>query len=310
MQSNIKKAAIVGEGFIGKNLRQYFEENKIECFPYNGKYDLRHYAFARVVSEILADHGCSHVYNLVGYNGGIEFNRKNQHEIFFTNTTTGLNFISASSDKPYTLINMITSCAYPNNIFSEESKKPEEILIGQPEENVMAHGYARRNIYLAHKFFSEKTNLKSICFCPNTVYGPGDSLDETRCKVVSSMIIKFLKAVKNNDNSITLFGDGSPTRQLIYVKDLVKMLGNPPPAQIPIINLADPNKEIPIYLLANLIKNETGFSGEIIWDKTKPNGQKRKNLDLDSMYSFYKNVEFTSLFDSLKETVEYYKGKI
>jgi GDP-L-fucose synthase len=298
---------IIGNGFLAKAMGQYL---------FKLGYDYR--AFSKTMYDLTDKHDVdglswcfesdefTHVFNFAGFNGGIAFNRDNPDEIFTQNSLIGLNMIGASAGKSYKLINMITSCAYGE---SSQPLRPENILDGKPENNVKAHGYARRNIYLAHSFYRQMNRINSICVCPNTIFGPGDNLDPKKAKVVGSLCSKILAAHKNGEAEVVLWGDGSPQRELLYIDDAVQLLLKAALEydDISLLNLADPGKELCVRDLANIIKAAVGYKGDFVWDKTIPNGQMRKKLDLTVMEKLWPNFQFTPLLTAIKEAVAYYE---
>lgn len=291
-------------GFIGKHLIEELENRNIEYraltksdinFTNEGDFYIVHK---------LAP--CDYLFNLIGYNGGIVFNKKNKANIFYENTVMNLNLLNAASKlKCKKVLSTLASCAYDSS--SEECYENKEgLLFGSPHESVKGHGYAKRNVFLMSEMISEETETKCICVTPTTVFGPGDSLDERKSKVIGSLAIKFIKAKRNNDPFIQLLGDGRPLRHFIYVKDVTKLMikameeyedtCNP-------LHLASPT-ELSISSLAEKIASIVGYSGKLIWEGKESNGQFRKYLENHTYFNY------TNFDDALKETIKWYEERI
>jgi len=295
------KILITGsQGFIGQHLyNKLSPENYVMvsthqyrdlvCEKIHGKYDL--------------------VYNLAGYNGGIQFN-SNKEKIFYENTMMGLNTIHhLANNDTKKIVSMVASCAYPTGL---DYLSEEDFFNGPIHETVEGHGYAKRNIQLISKYISKETECLAVCACPTTVYGPLNHLNPHRTKVLESIIIKLLSAKKQNLPEVTFFGSGKPLREFIYVEDLVGLLIKTmlyyTDSNIP-INLGS-GQEFTIKHLVEQINNIIKYSGKILWDKTKPDGEFRKRLDVRKMNKLFGNITFTPFEIGLHKTVNWYEEQL
>lgn len=250
--------------------------------------------------------GYDYVFNLIGYNGGIQFNQDKKTDIFFKNTLMNLRLLDAAKQAGCKkIVGTVASCAYPIG-FSE--LEPRDLMTGRPHPSVEGHAYAKRNVFLMSKYVSESSDTKCVCVCPTTAFGPGDSLDSQKSKVVGSLIVKFLKAKKNQEPFVQLLGDGSPKRHLIYVKDLAEHLVfcmQHYEKHDEVKHLAPKDGEYTILQLATVIKNLVGYAGEIQWGDSSQNGQARKYLMTRST-----SLGFTPFMEAIKETVAWYETRV
>jgi nucleoside-diphosphate-sugar epimerase len=302
-------------GFLGKHLVEALRGDGTNIFvppgprdEINGS-DFTHYPAVQWVFDYMSrERPVDYVFHLAGYNGGIAFNQKCPADIFAINTIMGLNILKACQEFGVKkVVSVVASCAYPT---SQSVCNEEAFLEGPPHDSVACHGYGKRNLQLASSFYRKQYGLQAVCACPTTLYGPGDSFDPERTKVMGAMIRRFAEAVKNGDRTVTCWGTGKPYRDFLYVKDAAKLL-------IQVMQHYD-NSEIPLNLgfgqevtvkeLASRVAEAVGYNGDILWDVSKPDGQSRKRLDTSRMGSDVDLSEFTitPLNDGIKETVEWY----
>lgn len=245
------------------------------------------------------------VVHCAGYNGNIDFNIKNKFDILQQNTEMANRlFDQCIKYKPKCVISLIASCAYN----SDKSLLHEtDILTGKPHETVEGHGYAKRHLQLLSNYAREQYGINSFTVCFPTLYGPGDSFNLAKTKVMGSLIKKFVDAVDNGLQEVELWGNGEPRRQFLYIDDAVcelvccvkenLKLGSTKPYHIcDSINISIKN-------LANKIAILTGFDGNIKWNTSMSNGQKDKTLIQQFM-----TKEYTSLDDGIRKTIDYYRS--
>lgn len=254
------------------------------------------------------------IIHCAGYNGGIAFNAKYPSEVFYRNTVMGLNVFKACRELNHPnirkLITFITSCAYPD----KEILKENEFWDGLPHESIRCHGMAKRNLVFMNEILTkqfplpEKNSFRGTIVCPNTVFGPGDTTDPIKTKVMMALIKKFEDARTNKDPEVVCWGDGAPMREFVYVKDVARIINDI--IKLPhcdFINVAS-EQEKSIKELSELVAKLVGYEGKIVWDSSKPNGQMRKKLDSAKMRSFLPNFQFTPLEEAVKETIEWYRS--
>lgn len=286
-----------------------------------------------------------YIFNVAGYNGGIGMNSAEPATIFYLNTVMGLNLLfGAAVTKAKKVVSVVASCAYPAlDAGANEGSLAfdfdlmdgvlyEEAFLGDftaPHSTVACHGYAKRNLQLASKFFHDQYGLNAVCVCPTTLYGIGDSFEPERTKVLGAMIARFVKAQQEKAESVTCWGSGSPLREFLYVEDAARLLVESmlkyEDNDVP-LNLGS-GFEVSIKELAELVAAAVGYEGRIEWDTSKPDGQRRKRLDLTRMketldvYSvsdserdaaayFASGVNLTSLYSGVHKTVDWYKKNV
>jgi GDP-L-fucose synthase len=179
-----------------------------------------------------------------------------------------------------------TICAYPK--FAPVPFKEEDLWNGYPEETNAPYGLAKKMMLVQAQSYRAQYGFKAIYLLPVNLYGPGDNFDLNTSHVIPALIRKCIEAKERNQEQIILWGDGSPTREFLYVEDAAEGIisatenydGEEP------VNLGT-GREIYIRDLAQMIAEEVGFHGEIVWDSTKPNGQPRRCLDTSRAERFF-----------------------
>lgn len=248
----------------------------------------------------------SYVIHLAGYNGGIEFNRKYPDIIFERTVKMAINLLQSCKDyKVKKVVSVLASCSYPDSK-STEPLKEEDLWNGAPNPSVECHGLAKRVLH-AYSLQLRKVGLPAVCAILNNSFGPHDRFCHERGKVVSALIRRFVEAKLNGLESVSCWGTGAPLREFIYAADaaacLVQVLENydePAP-----INISS-GKEVSIRELTESIVAITGYTGEVVWDTTKADGQMRKALDLTKMNQFVTH-EMTDMNTALKKTINWYE---
>ncbi len=247
-----------------------------------------------------------YVIHCAGYNGGIAWNESLPATIFERNTRMGLNVLNcASSYKVHKVVNILTSCAYPN---LEEPLKEEWFLTSEPHSSVACHAYAKRNLLIYGNQLFKQYGLKVVNVIFNNCLGPRDSFDLKKTKVAGALIRKFIEA-KENKNNVIVWGSGNQRRELLFSEDAargaIEVLKFYDEINLP-INIGT-GSDVSIKELAFKIKDIVGFEGEIIFDTSKPDGQKRKILDITRMNKYLPNFKAdTPLDEALRKTIKWY----
>ena len=195
-----------------------------------------------------------------------------------------------------------TVCAYPK--FASVPFKEEELWNGYPEETNAPYGLAKKMMLVQAQAYRSQYGFNAIYLLPVNLYGPGDNFDLESSHVIPALIRKCVEAKENNDQQIVLWGDGSPTREFLYVEDAAEGIvlatehydGSEP------VNLGT-GEEISIRDLAQMIAAEVGFSGSIVWDTTKPNGQPRRCLDTSRAQQVFRVPGSTGLARRYRKNV-------
>lgn len=265
------------------------------------------------------------VFHIAGHNGGLAFNQDFPADIFVRNTQMGMNVLDACRRfKVEKVVSVVASCAYPEFKLrcvlanaTSCTREPHEVmaewdfLLGEPHDSVACHGYAKRNLQLASSFMKKQYGLNAVCVCPTTLYGPGDSFDPQRTKILGGMVKRFVDAKRNQLTNVTCWGSGEPKREFLYVHDcaslLVKCMEKYGDSDHP-LNLGT-GQEYSVKEVAETVARCVGYTGKIWWDTSKPDGQLRKRLDLTKMHKVLGEFPFTPFEKGVAETVRAYRDQ-
>ncbi len=270
-----------------------------------------------VAKLFLAEGPFDFVFHLAGFNGGISFNLERPADIFRDNTMMALNVLDRCSlAKVGKVVSVVASCAYPNMEWHggcEAEVMNEKYFLGSPpHDSVACHGYAKRNLQLATSFYKKQYGLNAVCVCPTTLYGPGDSFDTARTKVMGALIHKFTAAKRTCEQEVVVWGSGRPLREFLFVKDaarlIVESMEHYDNSDMP-LNLGT-GQEMSIAAVSSMVADAVGYSGRITFDTSKPDGQYRKRLDLTRMKEVFPDYLPLSLGEGIRETVEWYRGTV
>jgi GDP-L-fucose synthase len=207
------------------------------------------------------------------------------------------------------LITLGTICSYPK--FAPIPFDEENIWDGYPEETNASYGLAKKMLLVQSQAYREQYGFKSIVLLPTNLYGPKDNFDPNYANVIPAIINKISTAKKQNDESVTLWGDGTPTRDFLYVQDAALGLilaAEKYDKSLP-VNLGS-EEEITIKELSSLISKLMKFDGHVEWDKSKPNGQPRRkvsNKRAEEKFGFKPQI---NLKDGLTRTIDWYQNQI
>lgn len=277
--SNKQIVVTGGQGFLGTNLvKKLKEHGATKVVPLAHRdYELRD----RVqVQRMFDDLHPEVIIHLAATVGGIGANRLHPGSFFYDNAIMGIQLIEeARLHHTEKFVQVGTICAYPK--FTPVPFKEEDLWNGYPEETNAPYGLAKKMLLVQLQAYRQEYGFNGIYLLPVNLYGPGDNNDLVTSHVMPVMIRKFKEAKEQNLPSVTFWGDGSPTREFLYVEDAAEGIvlateryDKPEP-----VNLGS-GQEISIKDLANLIRRLTGYQGTIAWDTTKPNGQPRRLLDV------------------------------
>jgi GDP-L-fucose synthase len=246
------------------------------------------------------------VIHLAALVGGIGANRDNPGRFFYANALMGIQLIEACRHHGVEKTVVLgTICAYPK--FTPVPFREEALWDGYPEETNAPYGIAKKALLVQCQAYRQQYGMNAVYLLPVNLYGPRDNFDPDSSHVIPALIRKCVEARQRGDGAITLWGDGSPTREFLYVADAAEAIV----AAAERYDGADPvnlgsGAEISIRDLADRIALLTGFTGRITWDVTKPNGQPRRCLDVSRAEREFGFRAHTSLDAGLKATVDWY----
>jgi len=240
--------------------------------------------------------------------GGIGANRANPGKFFYDNAIMGIQIIEAArrfgSEK---IVVLGTICSYPK--FTPVPFRELNLWDGFPEETNAPYGIAKKALLVQCQAYRQQYGMNAIFLLPVNLYGPGDNFDLETSHVIPALIRKSMQAADNGGAPLVCWGDGSPTREFLYVKDAADGII----AAAEHYNGADPvnlgsGEEISIRELTQKVAALTGFQGEIVWDESKPNGQPRRCLDITRAEREFGFRSQTSLDHGLRETIAWYRA--
>jgi len=255
------------------------------------------------------------VIHLAARVGGIGFNQENPGTLFYDNLIMGVQLLEAARQQGVEKFVAIgTICAYPK--FTPTPFREEDLWNGYPEETNAPYGLAKKMLLVQAQAYRRQFGFNAIYLLPVNLYGPGDNFDPCSSHVIPALIRKCVEAIDRNDlppssnlhpPTITVWGDGSPTREFLYVEDAAEgiLLATELYNKEEPVNLGS-SQEISIKELVELIRRLTGFTGEIVWDTSKPNGQPRRKLDVsraEREFGFQARVPFE---EGLRKTIDSY----
>ncbi len=296
-----------GAGFLGSFILEKLAERgaKDVFVPRIENYDLTNIDDVR---RMLADANPDIVIHLAALAGGIGANRARPAEFFYNNLMMGVPLMHEAYkygvDK---FVAIGTICSYPK--FAQVPFKEEYLWTGYPEETNAPYGLAKAMLLIQAQTYREQYGFNAIYLLPVNLYGPRDNFNLETSHVIPALVRKFIEAQDRGDKTVTLWGDGTPTREFFYAGDAAegiltaaeKYNGSEP------VNLGA-GMEISIKDLANTISRLTEFKGEIIWDTSKPNGQPRRMLDVSRAKDYFGFEAKMQFEDGLKKTIDWFKA--
>ena len=297
-----------GAGFLGTHLiRRLKEHGAREIFvPQFPEYDLvREADIIRMIDTAKPDI----IIHLAAKVGGIGANREKPGEFFYDNLMMGVQLIHQSWLKGVEKFVAIgTICAYPK--YTPIPFKEEDLWNGYPEETNAPYGLAKKMLLVQSQSYREQYGYNSIFLLPVNLYGPGDNFNPASSHVIPALIRKYLEAKEQGANEIVAWGDGSPTREFIYVEDAAEgiALATQKYNSSEPVNIGS-SFEISIKDLTETIARLTGFNGSIRWDTTKPNGQPRRKLDTTRAREAFGFEAKTDFEEGLKRTIAWYANE-
>jgi len=296
-----------GGGFLGSFLLATLRDRGAEQIfaPRSREYDLREPGDIR---RVLADVKPDVIIHAAARVGGIGANRKHPADFFYDNLMMGTQLMhEAWRAGVGKFVALGTVCAYPK--FTPVPFHEDELWNGYPEETNAPYGLAKKMLLVQSQAYRQQYDFNSVFLLPVNLYGPRDNFDPESSHVIPALIRKCVEAQARGDSEITVWGDGSPTREFLYVADAAEGIvlaaeryNSPEP-----VNLGSAF-EISIRDLVETIARLTGFEGKLVWDTSQPNGQPRRKLDTSRAEAEFGFVSRTPFEEGLRETIEWYRA--
>lgn len=304
---NKKITVTGGAGFLGRHLVDELKNLDVkEIFiPRSKTCDLRKPENCKVACK-----GKDIVIHLAGLVGGIGYNQRHPARMYHDNILIGTHIINEAYNAGVSkLVAIGTICSYPK--FTQIPFKESDLWNGYPEDTNAPFGLAKKMLLVQSVAYREEYGFNSIFLLPVNMYGPGDKWNPNQSHVIPALIVKVLKAKKEKNPSITVWGSGKATREFLFVKDAAEgiILAAEKYNKKDPINLGS-GQEISIKQLANLICQLYGYKGRIIFDTSKPDGQPRRLLDISKAKKEFGFMAKTKLINGLKETVNWYSKEL
>lgn len=301
-----KKIVVTGgSGFLGKHVvNRLKQENCSEIFvPRSRDFDLRK---EPDIIRMMEFHRPQIMIHLAAAVGGIGANQKNPGKYFYDNLMMGVQLMEQSrlvGVEKFVAIGTI--CSYPK--FAAIPFQESDLWNGYPEETNAPYGLAKKMMLVQSQAYRQQYGFNSIFLLPVNLYGPEDNFNLETSHVIPAIIRKCWEAIENDKKEITLWGTGNVTREFIYVEDAAEgiVLAAQKYNESDPVNLGS-GYEVSIRELADMIKKLTGFSGEIIWNHAKPDGQPRRKLDIQKAEARFGFKARTDLEKGLIKTIEWY----
>lgn len=247
------------------------------------------------------------VIHLAALAGGIGANRARPADFFYINLMMGVQLMHEAWKRGVEKFVAIgTICAYPK--FTPVPFREENLWNGYPEETNAPYGLAKKMLLVQAQAYRDQYHFNAIYMLPVNLYGPGDNFDLETSHVIPAMIRKCIEAQERGDEQVVFWGDGSPTREFLYVEDAAEGIllatehynGREP------FNLGS-GMEIRIKDLAELIARLTGYNGKLVWDTSKPNGQPRRALDVSRAKEYFGFQAQMPFEEGLRRTIDWYR---
>jgi GDP-L-fucose synthase len=308
MTSLLDKRIVVtgGAGFLGESLQRALRARGATdiVVPRSRDYDLVDREACR---RLLADTRPGLVFHLAARVGGIGANRKNPGRFLFENAMMGLQLLEEARLAGVAKIVAVgTICAYPK--FAPVPFREEDLWNGYPEETNAPYGIAKKMMLVQSQAYRDQYGMNSVVLFPVNLYGPGDNFDLETSHVIPALIRKCVTARQEGKSEVSLWGDGTPTREFLYVDDAARALilaAERYDSSDP-VNVGS-GEEISIRDLATLVAGATGYTGRFVWDPSLPNGQPRRRLDVTRARERFGFTAQVSLAEGMKETVAFYE---
>ena len=304
---NSKRVIVTGgSGFLGSFVVEKLQQRgaKDIFVPRSSQYDLRK---SEDISRVLNDFKADMLIHLAALAGGIGANMGRPAEFFYDNLMMGVPLLhQAWQNGVEKFVAVGSVCSYPK--FTPIPFKEEDLWNGYPEETNAPYGLAKKMLLVQSQSYRQQYGYNSIYLMPVNLFGPRDNFDLETSHVIPALIRKTVEATERGDKEIPAWGDGSPTREFLYVEDAAdgivaaaeKYNDSEP------VNLGS-GYEISIKALVEMTAKMTGFTGEIVWQTDKPNGQPRRALDVSRAKEYFDWSAQVPFEEGMRRTIEWFK---
>ncbi|GIV64246.1 MAG: GDP-L-fucose synthase [Chloroflexota bacterium] len=295
-----------GAGFLGSFVTEKLRQRGARdiFIPRYPEYDL---VQPQDVERMLDDSRPDVIIHLAAHVGGIGANRLHPAEFFYDNLMMGVQLMHQAWKRGVEKFVAIgTVCAYPK--YTPVPFREEDLWNGYPEETNAPYGLAKKMLLVQAQAYRQQYGFNAIFLLPVNLYGPRDNFDLESSHVIPALIRKCIEAQENGQKTVEVWGDGSPTREFLYVEDAAEgiLLATERYNGAEPVNLGS-GFEISIRDLAEMIRRLTGFEGELVWDTSKPNGQPRRALDISRAEKYFGFRARTHFEEGLRRTIEWYR---
>ena len=294
-----------GAGFLGSHLVAQLQKEKPAeiIIPRSSELDLRERKSAAAVVK-----NADVVIHLAANVGGIGYNQEHPAELFYDNLLMGTHILHESYKAGVKkFIGIGTICAYPK--YTPVPFKEDDLWMGYPEETNAPYGLAKKMLLVQSQAYQNQYSFPAIYLLPTNLYGPGDNFNPESSHVIPALIRKFVEAKAAQASEVIVWGTGAPTREFLFVEDAARAIllatkhyNRPEPVNI------GSSFEISIAELAHTIGDIVGYTGKIVFDTTKPDGQPRRKIETSRAkdeFNFESEVTFSK---GLKKTIEWYRA--
>ena len=296
-----------GSGFLGSFVTEKLRQRGVkEIFiPRIEQYNLVN---PQDVERMLDNSRPDVIIHLAAHVGGIGANRLHPAEFFYDNLMMGTQLMHQAwrrGIEKYTAIG--TVCAYPK--FTPVPFKEDSLWDGYPEETNAPYGLAKKMQFVQAQAYRQQYGFNAIFLLPVNLYGPRDNFDLESSHVIPALIRKFIEAQETGVDEVEVWGDGSPTREFLYVEDAAEgiLLATEHYNGAEPVNLGS-GTEISIKNLAELIQRLTGYHGKLVWNTSKPNGQPRRGLDTTRAEKYFGFKAAVPFEEGLRRTIDWYRA--
>jgi GDP-L-fucose synthase len=309
-----KKVVVTGgAGFLGSFVIAKLKERGATdiYIPTIEEYDLTKHDDIKRLYDLTLGNGFDAskmvIIHLAAHVGGIGANREHPAEFFYDNLMMGVELMHQAWQRGVgKFVAIGTVCAYPK--FTPVPFKEEDLWIGYPEETNAPYGLAKKMLLVQAQAYRQQYGFNAIFLLPVNLYGPRDNFNPASSHVIPALIRKAIEAQEKGEKEMVVWGDGSPTREFLYVEDAAdgivtaaeKYDGAEP------VNLGS-GYEISIKDLSEMVCRMTGFQGKLIWDTTKPNGQPRRGLDVSRAREYFGWSAQVPFDEGMRRTIEWFK---